>query len=390
MILKTILKTLLSIVLVVVALVLFLQSITKIYSFSKSGKPFAGDSIYFPYQGVDWNQPLMKANFHAHTKVDVNGDYTAEQFRAAYDSSAYDIIGIAEHQIINPLGDIPSYEHGWGFNNFHILMLGSTKVDWLDNPLMMMPSHQMQYSIERLRHKTTLLSLNHPERWRHFAWENIAHLRGFDLVEMNPSLDPRPWDLLLSNGYYAPIIASDDSHSITNRLSWFQRCYTMVATEADQLINALQKGKSYGVIVPVEINLKGCHKELPVVKSVDFRNDTLTVRLSELADSIIFIGQNGMTKLIAMDTDSASYHFESKDTYIRAEGHLRGGIIIRLNPLFRGEWSPEGWSSNEAIAPVNYWLTTLNAIAWSLGGVVVLLLLIPLWKKRNKKRRFRR
>ena len=152
-------------ILIVIVAVLMLCVLSYIsvpvYDF-QSGRSFCGDSVYNPYAGAD-SSCWRKANFHAHQKEKPQCDYTVEQMLEAYRSNGYDIMSISDHQCLNTEhadrpGFIPTYEHGYGINGYHQLVMGAERVTWRDFPLMLTQS-QMQYMLHWLRPQAEALVL---------------------------------------------------------------------------------------------------------------------------------------------------------------------------------------------------------------------------------------
>lgn len=381
-----ILRSLLTIVMMLVAFVVFTQALTPIYRFG-APRAFSGAYVYNPYAGCDsaaFAAPL-KSNFHAHTMWDTRHDYTPEEFRAAYLAQDYEVIGIAEHQVINPMGHIPSYEHGLNLSNFHVLMLGADGVQWLDYPIMLMPLNQMQASLDMLSGDAQAMGINHSERIKFIDHQRIfSRLQGYKLMEMNPMSDPRCWDYALSSGIYSNLVADDDAHSIINRRSWFQKCYTMVLSDSevgDILVDRLVRGAAYGVVLSNEKNTEQApHAGLPRIKDIGITaGDTVYIALDMEADSIRFVGDNGRTVALFADCDNARYAMRAADSYVRVECYYSPGIEVWSNPFVRTE-QPLGFIDDRDGMPrtvvpaptINWWLTVLNSIMWtSLAGCVM-------------------
>lgn len=381
---RIIFKVILIIVLCALCITAVLQAFTNIYDFSPA-RQFSGETIYNPYNGVvdsDWK----KANFHAHQRYIVGGidfEYTAEEFVAAYKAKNYDIIGLADHQRINPFGHLPAYEHGLGLNNYHLLMLGATDVSWFYYPIMTLPQHQMQYQLDKFKPQVKVLGMNHASRHRHVGAEVFNNLMGYDLMEMNPDLSSIAWDIALSSGIYSTLIANDDAHSISDRGRWFQRCFTMVNTpslNADDIFASLKAGRAYGLSIPIAQNMKPApHKGLPSLKKVVLVQDTVTVMFSSAADSIKFIGQDGVVLKCEVRADSTSYKFLQSDTYVRVDAYFPQDVRIWLNPFYR-----TGGAVREP-ATVDRVLTVVNMVVWGIVSLILFLLIIMTIRRRRHK-----
>lgn len=340
---KKILLTIASVLLFILSFILVIQAVTPKYRFSPASK-FSGDYIYNPYwHRVNDSLPaLLKGNFHAHTMWDTRHDYNAQQYTQAYRDQGYNVIGIADHQTITEGGTfMPTYEHGFNFSNYHILALGADGVQWLDYPIMLEPLDQMQASVNLLKKDTKALAINHSERIRYTDTKPIfARLQGYNLMEMNPQHDPACWDIALSSGIYSNLIANDDAHSIKNRLSWFQKCYSMVfsdSAEPDSVLNCLLGGAAYGVVISNEKNSQSNpHAGIARITDIGLHGgDTVYISLDQSADSIRFIGQNGRVMQLNKATDNAAYHFAAVDTYIRIESYFPLGVVLWSNPFVR-------------------------------------------------------
>lgn len=378
-----------------------------VYRFAPAST-FQGEAIYNPYRNIDASE-WRKANFHAHQREQSHRariNYSTKDFVEAYQKMDYDVIGLSDHQYLNYYGYdrpgfIPTYEHGYGLNRYHLLLIGAQKVSMYDFPLMLTRS-QMQYVVEQLVPEAQLLVLNHPGQTRLINHKFYNRLRGYDLLEINPergSQNSVPcWDTALSAGIYSNLIANDDAHSITNRNSWFQRAFTMINTPdlmPNELINRLKQGATYGVYVPRELNTREKpHQGLPTVEDVGLRGEQVYVRVSEPAQ-IRFIGQGGkLLKELPSDT-SATYDFAKTDTYVRMEAHFPNGAILFMNPFVRTQYTAatagiaiSGGQPqqpvNTFVRVVNYPMTILTHILWLFVSIVlvsILLRILGVWKR---------
>ncbi|MFI3294407.1 MAG: hypothetical protein R3Y19_00125 [Rikenellaceae bacterium] len=392
---KNLFKTLISIIILTLCYVLVSQGFTKIYK-APTSKPFTGERFYNPYQGIDsaqWSDGFLKSNFHAHTNFDVTGDYTPEEFRDAYILSNYDLINISDHNFITPavehrIKSLDSYEHGYNINNFHQLMMGVSENDMMDIPFMIMPRHQMQYLTERLAPQATLFSFNHPERLRLLDKEVVRDLRGWSVMELNPNADPTYWDMQLSEGNYVAMICNDDAHSITNRTSWFQRAFTMVFPDGGEnvhdIIKGVKRASTYGLVIEVERNQQGPHKDMPWITGIELDVDTLSIGFSEIAQKIEFVAQNGMNLYTVEKTDHASLVIPKDAQYVRIQATMDNGVRIFTNAIARSEdgLQPQILPIPESIE----WLRVLNTIFWALLGVVLFIVfMLIIWRKRKPK-----
>ena len=106
-------------------------------------------------------------------------------------------------------------------------------------------------------------------------------------------------------------------------------CINASSISQKTVLNALKKGQSYGV------RLGNCGKRLPVLNSLKLKGDTLQVKMSDPADQISFIGQNGKLLAKNKNTFSASYVIKPEDSYVRTVIDYGSGTSIFLNPVFR-------------------------------------------------------
>jgi hypothetical protein len=138
-------------------------------------------------------------------------------------------------------------------------------------------------------------------------------------------------DTALSNGHPAFIVGNDDVHDVFSRETVGVMCTwvnTPVVNEAN-VLNALRKGKCYGMIIGES---KGV---LPRLKYCKVINDTISIAMSEKARHITFTGQNGKTLASYYDTAFSKYIIKADDHYIRTAIEYDNGLMIYLNPVFR-------------------------------------------------------
>jgi len=356
------------------------------------GRVFRGDRIYDPYADIDPKQ-WRKANFHAHQSEKPKCDYSVERMLEAYRLHGYDIVGISDHQKLNLVGSdrpgfIPIYEHGYGLNRCHHLLMGAQSVSWRDCPVMLTRS-QVQFMLACLRPQAELVVLNHPGQMRWIDHRLYGCLRGYDLWEINPETGRERsdvlWDAALSSGIYSTLVANDDAHSITDRESWFQRCFTMLNTPSlgrGDILASLEKGRAYGVYVPVEVNLRERpHADLPRAERIGLEGDTISLRLDRPARSIRFIGQEGRLLSQTTGSDTGRYRFAEKDTYVRAEARFADGVVLYFNPFVR---TSDGLRPGNAFVPeIDYPLTILSDLLWLTAVAVLGWLLLALCGVRN-------
>lgn len=400
---RFIIFTLLATVTFVVMLAALVHTYSPIYIF-REPTPFVGGKIYNPYHGMD-SVRWYKGNFHGHTNFDVDTIYTTAQFVDAYRATGYNIIGVADHQSINrEVGDregfIPTYEHGYNMANFHQGMIGAESVSIYESPLMwlrwpyrLLTVSQMQRTFDVLRPDAKLLVFNHPERLRLVPDDIFNKLNNYDLWELNPDrADGAPlWDMALSSGHYAPMLASDDAHSYKNRLSWFQSSFTMVgapSTDSTAVLSAIARGCSYGVRLPEELNTPQTHASFPRLKYIGLVGaDSVVIELDSaggVPERIDFIGQDGRVLQSDRGVLTARCVFSPEQSYIRVEAHYPHDIVLTFNPFAR---SADGAVPPPTARPqVDLLATVLNSLFWFAVAVVLFMIMLR-FARRTRKRK---
>lgn len=390
---KKFLKIFATILLSLIAIILALQGVTTIYDFPEN-KPFTGKYIYNPYQGIDSSQfenDFKKANFHAHqTMMFGNMDfpeYSYDEFMDAYKRGGYDIISISDHQYRHDKSMLPIYEHGYSFTNFHTQCYGAPSVSWLDYTVMTFPKHQSQFFISTVS-DLPLVGINHPSRLRAGTTVSILEtLRGYDVIEID-CIGSGPYDIALSAGNYVTLTCNDDAHSMDSIGHRFQNRYNMVGVGADLSLKSvtanLKAGRNYGVQLTGGVSMRGKGSE-PRLKRVDIDNDTLYIKLGSAADSIVLMGQNGVTKSRSVGTDTIKYIFAATDTYIRPVIYYPFSMFVTLNPLVRTQVKGEQ-PAQLPIAPANTMLTVINSVCWSILSIALIFGIIRMWRIPKHKR----
>lgn len=373
-----------------------------VYDFAEP-KAFSGENIYNPYGSVDTTQ-WKRANFHAHHRMwggVTNGGCSEEELLEAYKGLKYDFIGISNYQHMTDYNKgkdtyLPVYEHGWGVCKFHQLVFGAPEVTWKEYPFFMTLSEK-QNILNRVSENSDLIVFNHPAFTRMLKPEEMRYLTGYDMIEAVSGMaaSTNLWDEALSSGHPSFIVANDDSHNI-NKLYQLARFATFVnvpTTKYDDLIMALKKGATYGLKIPNfgdgDWNVKQAENAKLPVPSVKFVNDTIRIQLSQKADSIRLIGQNGEKKAFAADTSYIEYPFSAKDTYVRAEAKFENGVDMYLNPFFR--YHGGNPLAKQHLAHFSFAKTLLYSFFWMIVLLIELYLIYRIAKIKlpgsNKRRR---
>lgn len=309
---------------------------TVIYDFPPA-KPFAGDSIYNPYENLP--DSVYRANFHAHTvawKGATNGHNTEKDIFDAYTKRGYDLVGISNYHKISQYGKgktnlyIPIYEHGYNIFKSHYLSINSDKVSYFDFPLLQSSSHQ-QKIIENLKNNGAFVAMAHPKFGGGRTFENMRELVNYDFTEVlnHYNTAAEYYDQALSAGRLTWVLGDDDTHDIYEEAT-FQR-WTMVfspARNTDTLLKSMKYGKHYAVVSRDQ----SFNNHFIACKKVD-KNSFECVFASPV-DSILCIGQNGKVRKYAVHTNRIRLTFTPQDTYIRIVAKDKNTEFY-LNPLMR-------------------------------------------------------
>jgi hypothetical protein len=137
-------------------------------------------------------------------------------------------------------------------------------------------------------------------------------------------------------------MGNDDAHDVLHPND-VGRKFTMINSPSlnkEDIISNLKKGNCYGVDfypkmdVPLEERIERI-KHTPIVQSVKLRDDTLFVAVNKEAIEIEFIGQQGIIRHTAIDTNRAHYVIRKDDSYLRTVFRFADGSSVYLNPIIR-------------------------------------------------------
>lgn len=272
-----------------------------------------------------------------------------EDVAARYKELNYDVIGISEYQKINGLMEnepsyIPVYEHGYGLLKSHELVIGAEKVSWYDF-LFFQSFSNTQNVIVRLRNGNEVISVNHPRLRNAFTPEKLKYIRGYDLLEITSHSYFNAtdlWDSVLSAGYPAFALGSDDNHDIYDPED-FGYVFTMINSEHAnkiEILNSLRSGKAFAVEMEPQKDSSPQKKleqasMVPVLTSCKIDYGILEMKFDKMFDTLKIIGQNGVLIDKAVKTNYMIYKIRNDDTYMRAELSINHMISVFLNPVFR-------------------------------------------------------
>jgi hypothetical protein len=307
---------------------------TTIYKFDEHAE-FTGEKWYNPYQTADSTH--LKANFHAHScawKSITYGRFSPEKMRSAYKEKNYDVASLSNYFSIDTTGQnealyIPVYEHGLNVFKSHCLSINASKVSYTDYFLLQSTSHQ-QKVIESIKAQNGIVAIAHPKLAMGRSLNDMKYLQHYDLVEVlnHFRISEEYWDAALSAGRLSYLVADDDSHSTD--ADEFGRVWTVILSDGktkEPVLDALVSGKAYGVYTEYntcENDFVSCH----------LKADSLSVEFAVPADTILFIGQDGVVKHKALKSSKAFYRLKDSDTYIRVVAKNYESSIY-LNPIVR-------------------------------------------------------
>lgn len=261
------------------------------YRFDES-EPFHGEFVFNPYQEVDSSQ------FANPIYIDFRSE------------------SIENH-------GVNAYEYGFAMTGTRFLCLGYKEVRKMDYPFLQ-SIHYKQYNLDQLNKTARLVAPAHPSKgFKKGEFTNLDHYRVIEALSDNDN-SLYYWDIALSNGHRANIIASSEKSGFTTAC--------LSDDEPESIYKSLEIGNSYGIRFKNNLN------EVPVLECVTLKNDTISVSVSEKAKEIRFIGQNAVAKQTARDSNHAFYFFKNDDSYIRTEVEFEGGNTLYLNPIVRHQY----------------------------------------------------
>ena len=345
------------VLLMVTGVILFAFSVLAVYYitcpvyFFQEPIPFSGNRIHNVYEnleGIQW----LKGNFQVQSRawggLTDGRKNTNEAILEVYRKLGYQIIVTSDYQKINRYREgaedyIPTYEHGYGIYKTHQVCIGSRRVMWRDYPIFPGLSNK-QHVIECLRDDNEVVVLAHPGlRDGYVGWE-LNYIRGYHMMEvLNRARESLAhWDIALSGGYPAFIMANDDAHDISHPEE-VGRYATMIGTassKAADVIEALKSGRTFGIRIFMPEGETFAEKEkkahqLPGLVYCKVSGDTLKVQVSDTASEFRFIGQGGQIREIDRNMLQGEYILRDTDTYIRTEIEFPDRNVFFLNPVFR-------------------------------------------------------
>ncbi|HSG68383.1 MAG TPA: hypothetical protein VK994_06740 [Bacteroidales bacterium] len=356
-----------------------IEYLTAPYYTFPAPKPFSGDKLFNPYQGIDSNY-WRKGNFQIQSEawfgITDGRKNTNEGIDSIYSLLDYDIIAISDYQKINRYGEerdeyIPVYEHGYGIFKNHHVMIGAHKVVWRDYPIFQ-NIHHKQHMLNVLRSTSELVFIAHPKYAGGWVPGDMTWITNYDGIEVlngfRVSLEH--WDAALSAGKNMRILADDDAHDITNinEVGNYATLIYSPVLQGDSIVSAMKAGRAFGAFIfrnwgePMDEKIEKA-LNLPKLSKVELNGDTLTVAVNQEAAKFRFVGQDGQPLDSLMRTAEASYIVRSEDTYVRTEIHFPNRTAYYLNPVIRYDGG-DPWAHEHArIDHTRTWLLRIIGFA---------------------------
>tara|TARA_R110002072_G_scaffold302402_1_gene485100 strand:+ start:25303 stop:26433 length:1131 start_codon:yes stop_codon:yes gene_type:complete len=355
---------------------------TTIYNFPEP-EAFSGDTIFNPYENLP--DSSYRANFHAHSvawKSVTNGHNTEKDLFDGYTERGYDIAGISNYHKISvyakPMTDlyVPVYEHGYNIFKSHYLAINSPTVSYFDYPLYQLTSHK-QKIIENIKENGAMIAMAHPKFAGGRSFSDMQHLVGYEFTEVlnHYRISEEYWDEALSAGRLTWIMGNDDTHDIVNEATF--RIWNIIHSDVrhpDSVMQAMKQGQNYAISSKNEL----CDNLLESCSLVD---STISIRLTNLADSIVLKGQNGKVVHKVINSDSINYSFKATDSYVRMVAYNANSHLY-MNPILRIEGASVPLNSHVK-AEVNFIKTWLFRIVAFFVSLTLLFLIKRIWKRRK-------
>lgn len=370
------------------------------YNF-RAPEPFSGPDIFNPYSALDTVTGWKRANFHTHTRVrgpippNECEEWPLETWQA-YQKLGYDIVTFSNHNELtrHPFDSslqVNVYEQGWSPFKFHKLVFGGSKVVQWD-PLLPLLASQKQFQLDILGRGSDFIQINHPYRTIGTSKAHMEALSGYEIMELDShvSTENEYWDWALSAGHYSFGLANDDLHHAGRHERIGIRC-NFVCTPSgkyEDLKAALLGGCYYSMRVPDygegdwEVKYAK-NRDLPAVRDIGVRGDTLYMTLTTQADSIRVTGLDHATLALVEQSAGICYTLGPDEPYARFTAFFPEGEVIYSNPFARYDSSKGSFPGKEAPQPINWILTVLyNLLVLAvLSGI--LFLFARLYRKKS-------
>jgi hypothetical protein len=226
----------------------------------------------------------------------------------------------------------------------------------------------MQFELDYLGKGSDFIQINHPYRTIGLTKVDMEKLSGYEIMELDTHVSTQNeyWDEALSAGHYSFGLANDDLHHARDPHRIAIRCNFLCTPSAcyEDLKHTLLTGCYYAMRVPDYGNgdwdvKREKNHQLPAIRQIGVKGDTIRMTLSEKADSIRINGQDHATLLLAQNTDCISYVLQADEPYARLTAYFPGGEVIYTNPFARYDASKADTPFNNEHQPLNRVLTVL-------------------------------
>lgn len=384
-------------VLLLLVILIWFYLMAPIYNFSGPSK-FSGEKLYNPYENMD-SSLWRKYNFQVQSKAWgglTNGRKNSnELIDSIYFDLGFDHVATSDYQKINYYGNqkpsfIPTYEHGYNIFKTHQVCINAEKVLWVD--LMFFQTLSMkQWIFDQLNEGSRIVAMAHPLLRNGYEIEEMKYLTNYQLMEVlnGLRLSFDHWDMALSSGQLAWMLANDDAHDVSNSNEVGGR-FTMINSPSlnkDDILRNLVSGNAYGLDFdrhadePMQTKVERS-KHIPHLNSAKLNGDTLSVSVSQKAVQFTFIGQGGKILAVVKNAKSANYLIKTEDTYVRTVIKFADLSAIYLNPVVRYDGDkPISKITAEIDANATLWLR----IAYFLTGIALIYIYVRRKQKKSKK-----
>jgi hypothetical protein len=317
---------------IILVVLLFPYYTTTIHVFEE-GKPFSGDYIYNPYDGITggWQRGYFQTHDNSWTTLSIGSRKNPEV--------------------------VTAYQHGRNLRGTRQLVLDaheSLKYDfWLYQGL-----NQKQSMIESLVLKSGgHVVLTRKEGKKGYRLKDLSYLTGYTFLDFLDLQEAHPayWDEALGSGKLCWMLAHDNGPEISLEAEQL-RSWNMILADTstqEEVINSLTRGAHYCVHSP-----GGTPPNFLYSVSVD--SQEVSVSLRHPADSILVIGLGGMVRAKGLETSRYTFRFFAEDPYLRIVAYNGEGSLW-LNPLIRYNGRKPPLTAHSGV-PVNYWLSGVHAV----------------------------
>ncbi|MBQ7153566.1 MAG: hypothetical protein IJR83_06495 [Clostridia bacterium] len=306
-----------------------------------------------------------KMNLHCHTTLS-DGHTTPEETMALYAAMGYDYIAITDHWIWGERQEgefpgpdgrpqkicvIPGCEFDAGGGDakkgvFHILALDANTRPDLSKDLTrnyeMSQTEKGRLIVDRIHEAGGISVIAHPA-WSVNRPEMIEAIGGFDATEIYNSvsdfeMSDRPYsgsivDMLADDGWYLPLLSTDDSHYCTGEQG---RGFIMADADAMDrygLAEVVRKGLFYGVAATTAHPADG-----PQVFAELIDENTVRIRTSPVCKISTFSNRTWTSGRIirGQGLTQMDYELNNYERYVRVEATDEFGRVGYTNFLVTG------------------------------------------------------